>query len=121
MLRKCSSLVLFGAVTALSLLFPGAPDASAIGTVNKKCTYYDTATGYSSRSNGGFTTNGGVCGTAKVRLIFNTHPGSPTYYTGWVYSTTTAVVSGPTSGVIGGNHGVSNPGGAYTDAEYFTS
>lgn len=98
-----------------------APEAEALGTTHVKCTYYDTATGYSTSRSGGFTTNGGVCGQAKVRLFYQTYNGSPTYYTGWTYSSSTATRSHPGNLVRGGNHGVSNPAALFSSAKNFSS
>lgn len=101
------------AIAAVMLAAAGvlvsAPAAQALGTKYVKCTYYDTASGYSSSKSGGFTTDGGVCGTAKARLFYRTYPGSPTYYTSWSYNSSTAFVSHPGNTVLGGNHGVSSP------------
>lgn len=99
----------------------GASDAHALGTVHKQCTNYNTATGESTSSQGGFTTNAGVCGTAKVRLFYRTYTGSPLYYTNWVTSSGTARTGHPGNLVQGGNHGVSNPAGAFASAKDFSS
>lgn len=113
------------AIAALALAAAGAivsaPAAQALGTVDVKCTNYDTTTGYSSKSNGGFTTNGAICGKAKARLFYTTYPGSPTCYTSWVYSSTTAFVSNPGNTVGGGNHGVADPAWAFPGAKNFNS
>lgn len=111
----------FSVALAGSAVLLAAPTASALGTTHVKCTNYNTATGFSSTSSGGFTTNGGVCGTAKVRLFYRTHPGSPLYYTAWRSSTTTATVANPGNLVQGGNHGVSNPATLFSSAKNFSS
>ncbi len=102
-----------------SVLF-SAP-ALALGTVNTKCTHYDTSTGFSSSGAGGFTTNAGVCGESKVRLMYRTYQTSPLYYTGWTYSSSTALRNHPGNIVIGGNHGVANPAAAYSSAKNYNS
>lgn len=95
--------------------------ALALGTVNKNCTHYNTSTGYSSSGAGGFTTNGGVCGESKVRLMYKTYEGSPLYYTGWTYASSTAVRQHPGNIVIGGNHGVADPATLYASAKNYNS
>jgi hypothetical protein len=118
--------VLLSIIVSMAML-PGtlilAPAAQAIGTVNKQCTHYDTATGYSSSTNGGFTTNAGVCGEAKVRLAYKLHTGAGalTYFTAWTYSKTTALRAHPGNIVLGGSHGVSNPAGCCSSAKNFES
>lgn len=102
-------------------LLAAALPASALGTTTTNCTYYVTVTGYSSSNNGGFTTNGDVCGIAKVRLAYGLYSGSPTYYTSWVTSSSTAFQPNPGNIVYGGNHGVSNPALLYTSAKNFNS
>ncbi len=95
--------------------------AHALGTVNKKCTHYETSTGFSSSGAGGFTTNAGVCGESKVRLMYRTYQTSPLYYTGWTYSSSTALRNHPGNIVIGGNHGVKSPAAAYSSAKDYDS
>lgn len=117
--KVAGAIVAFGLVVGGSLA--AAAPAQALGTVTKKCTNNETATGYSSAVNGGFTTNGGVCGTAKSRLFYQTYNGSPTYYTSWTYNSSTAFTRHPGNSVRGGNHGVDNPGLAFTGARDFNS
>lgn len=119
-MKKIAGALLTFALVAGGSVVMAAP-AHALGSVPKKCTYYDTATGYSSVVNGGFTSNGGVCGTAKSRLFYQTYSGSPTYYTGWTYNSSTAFTPHPGNSVRGGNHGVSNPAALYSDAKDFNS
>lgn len=118
MKRLATSLAALGLI--LGGLVIGAGPAAALGTTNVKCTYYDTSTGFSSTSDGGFTTNAGVCGTSKVRLLYRTYAGSPLYYTAWVYSSSTAFIN-PGTIVVAGNHGVSDPAGCCTNARDYNS
>ncbi len=46
-------------------------------------TYYENAGGRSSEILGD-------CGTMSVRVTYQTYPGSPTYYTSWVYNSASA-------------------------------
>ncbi len=115
---------LLSGLTALALVAASiitSPAAQGIGTVNVKCTNYNTAAEFSSATKDGFTTNGGVCGTAKVRVHYKTFASSPTYATAWVYSSATAVVKNPGNTVLGGSHGVDNPAGAFSSAKNFES
>jgi hypothetical protein len=115
------------AVAAIAFLLAGAgtvvsaPDAHALGTVHRQCTHYNTATGNSTSGAGGFTTNAGVCDQAKVRLMYRTYNGSPSYYTGWTYASSTAIRHHPGNIVIGGNHGVADPALAFLSARDFNS
>lgn len=115
------------AVAAIAFFLAGvgmvgaAPNAHALGTVHKQCTHQSTATGNSTSGAGGFTTNGGVCGKAKVRLMYYTYTGSPLYYTGWTVASSTAIRQHPGNIVIGGNHGVDDPAPAYSSARDFNS
>jgi hypothetical protein len=119
-MRKVASAAIVGLLVSGGALV-GASDAHALGTVHRQCTHYNTATGESTSSQGGFTTNAGVCGTAKVRLFYRTYTGSPLYYTNWATSSGTARIGNPGNLVQGGNHGVSDPAGAYGSARDFSS
>lgn len=108
------------AALAVGLTVVGLQPASA-WTTTVNCTGDITITGYSSPSNGGFTTNGKYCGTAKVRLLYKTYSNSPTYFTPWQTSKETATAKNPGNIVLGGQHGVSKPAPAYPEAKNFTS
>lgn len=110
-----------GCAVALGFVLAAAGPSSALGTTNRDCTGDMQAIGYSSLKNGGFTTSAGYCGKHKARLFYILYTGSPTYYTGWVYSNSTAFVTNPGNIVRGGNHGVDNPALAYPEAKNFSS
>ena len=88
--------------------------ANAVGTVNGKCTYYDSFVGTSSRR-GNSSTAGQkkLCGNVKVRVGYNVSGGTA-LYTSWK-SGSGLVIQGPVGyQVFGGEHTVSNPTlGAY--------
>lgn len=115
LLSGAAALALFAATTV------SPPAAQAVGTVHVRCTKDLTATGFSSATRDGFTTNAGHCGTAKVRIHYKTFASSPTYATAWVHSSTTATVRNPGNTVLGGSHGVDNPGTLYSSAKNFES
>lgn len=110
-------------ITLVAGILVPAPAAHALGTVHRTCSSGITATGFSSATRDGFTTNGGYCGTSKVRLSYRVHTGSgaTTYQTAWSRSSATAWATNPGNIVLGGSHGVDNPAPAFPSARNFES
>jgi hypothetical protein len=90
------------AIGAAILVCGAVAPASALGALNPSCgtTWYYAASwtgGAHSQENGSYD-----CGTMGVQVKYNSYPGSPSYYTGWVYNATNAVKY--QSGTFGANH-----------------
>lgn len=100
--------------------------ASANGNSYKSCTSGLSVTGKSSQSLGGQTaapTNSNPnlgCGSAKVRTMYRTYAGSPTYYTGW--STAAGIVTNnPGNTILGANHDCTYKAPGYAGGFPFTT
>lgn len=122
MKRTIAGSVLTMTAVATFLLGTATP-ANAVGNKTMDCTRDAQTTGSSSRTNGGFTTDGVVCGTAGVRLVYGARGEPQRFYGPWAYSTSVAHAPHPGSGVIvyGGQHGVSNPSSWYNSAKNYTT
>jgi len=85
-----------------------AAPANAVGTLNGKCTYYDSFVG-TSTATGNSSTSGqqSLCGNAKVRVGYTVSGGSA-QYTPWK-TASGMVVQGPVGyTVFGGEHTVTD-------------
>ncbi|GIT78935.1 hypothetical protein LLS1_06040 [Leifsonia sp. LS1] len=99
--------MLITAGPALALLIGGfatAAPASAVGTVNGKCTYYDSFVGTSTATGNSYTAGEQrICGSVKIRVGYTVSGGS-TLYTAWKQASG-SVVQGPVGyRVFGGQH-----------------
>lgn len=92
----------------------------------KNCAQNLTVMGKSSQSIGGQTaspTNSNPalgCGDAKVRVIWQAHPGAPIYYTGW-YVASGIVTYNPGSTILGANHDCGYKAPTYAGGFPFTT
>ncbi|MGO4536734.1 hypothetical protein [Leifsonia sp. 2MCAF36] len=97
----------------LALLVGGAAvaaPASAVGTKNGKCTYYDSFVGTSTATGNSYTSGQkSLCGDVKIRVGYNPSGGTAVY-TPWKRATG-SVMQGPVGYVVfGGEHTITNPG-----------
>lgn len=104
--------VLVTCAIALAVVSAGALDAapaSALGTKNGKCTYYDSFVGSSTRR-GNNATSGqkSLCGSVKVRVKYSVTGGSA-IWTLWRTGSGTVVQGGVGYDVLQGQHTVTNP------------
>ena len=95
--------VVLGAVSVVA-----AAPAHAVGTVNGKCTWYDSFVGYSSATGNSFTAGEKrLCGEVKIRVGYNVSGGSA-QWTFWKKGDG-QVTQGPVGyRVFGGEHTVTN-------------
>lgn len=110
----------------LSIQFVGTTAATANGNAYKSCTQNFTVTGKSSQSVGGQTASPTDpnpdlgCGSAKVRVFYQTYTGSPVYYTGW-YTASGIVTHNPGNTILGANHDFGYKSFAYANNFPFTT
>lgn len=83
---------LFAAVGVVGIV-PTAASADAYG--GKSCSAGAQAVGTYWTSGGARTTEVGDCGTLGARVGYILYPGSPTYWTGWVYGSSKATAPNP--------------------------
>lgn len=91
----------------IGLAVGGAAPAMATGFANPSCAtswYYAESGSTGARS---VEQTGRDCGTMGARSGYNAYPGSPLYWTGWVYHSTDASVWQSTT-VIGKHYNSSN-------------
>lgn len=106
------------ACLSLAALVAASPNAQALGTAYQNCAQSLTVTGKSSSSGGSTSapTNSNPdlgCGVAKVRVAYQTYPGSPTYYTSW--KSASGIVSyNPGNTVVGAQHDCGYKAPAYS-------
>lgn len=95
----------------LALLIGGAvlaAPASAVGTKNGKCTWYDSFVGTSTATGNSYTSGQySLCGAVKIRVGYNVSGGTA-LYTPWKQASG-SVVQGPVGyKVFGGDHTITN-------------
>lgn len=61
-----------------------------------------------------------LCGSARVRALYQTYPGSQVYYANWIVDPNTAI-SNPGNTVVGGNHDVTDPAPFYASSFPFST
>ena len=106
-MKKAILAVVSAAALAVGSLAAAAP-ASAVGTVNGKCTWYDSFVGASTATGESFTAGEKrLCGDVRIRVGY-TVSGGTAHYTPWKQAVGT-VKQGPVGyRVFGGEHSVTD-------------